>query len=391
MKGIHVVVAFLASARSLLPSDLEQFVRIEHNHLKGRFSQLSAYDIPKIVYIAQTLSEPLTKKAAGMYERERNAGWKINLVNDSQKDSFIEKYYFNTSTYWAYNKINPIVGVSKADLWRFAQLYLTGGVYLDIDTYIGKSFGKIISAENSTLVIGSMEKHTKVDECFIDSFHLSSSSLREKYGTKKYEGLFSGPNKALPFNCISISPIFVVPGHPIILSLLKAAVEIIYAEYSRQSVINSFSYGEMDIGYFQRWKQVLCTTGPNMALAAVCEAVLQYQTQSQSQQPLLSVVEEDFRRYDATAKLSQYRSPPKTHYTIVMTNISNRLLVDYQPLSPQLLENACLSDLRKSKFWIFSKGKRHPLRDWDQFLSLRMHRSRCASLHPSDLAQLKTR
>lgn len=377
---------------NLLPTELGRLVRPEHEHLQRQFSQMRGdRDVPKFLYIAQTTNEPpRSPKILEMYERERNAGWKVNLIDDAEKTKFMKDNYQNTSTLWAYMKINPTIGVVRADLWRFSQLYLTGGVYSDIDTLIGTSLDTIIRNENATLLLTTMEKSAKVEECFVNSHHLSVASLKSRFG-QAYDQLFSGPTRTLTHNFVSIAPIFVVPGHPAILALLQNAVEIIYKEYSRQSVLHPFSYGEHDIGYIYRWKQVLCTSGPSMALPALCEHLLDEQKKRSTDKlppHYLTFVEDEFKKYKGVPKVVGYINPGPNHYTHQMRNISNRLLQSYAPLSHSSLQDACLANMKKTAFWIFHSGARHPVRDWDQFQALKIHKSHCVALHPADMIML---
>ena len=62
---------------------------------------------------------------------EHNPQITMQLLDDFEIDSFI-KHNFSSATYAAF-KSYPI-GVMRADFWRYAILYVHGGIYADIDT-----------------------------------------------------------------------------------------------------------------------------------------------------------------------------------------------------------------------------------------------------------------
>ena len=43
-----------------------------------------------------------------------------------------------TSLLWAYHQIHPLCGAAKADIWRYAVLFVFGGVYIDDDSDLGE-------------------------------------------------------------------------------------------------------------------------------------------------------------------------------------------------------------------------------------------------------------
>ena len=78
-----------------------------------------------------------------MVERNTPLGWTFHLAGNEEKLAFMRKYYANTSTLWAYENIHPRVGNSAADIWRYAVLYLFGGLYLDDDSYFDAKFDEV--------------------------------------------------------------------------------------------------------------------------------------------------------------------------------------------------------------------------------------------------------
>lgn len=59
--------------------------------------------------------------------------WTVNYFDEEKRNEFMERYFKGSAIYWAYHIINPQIGVSKSDIWRYCVLYAFGGFYLDDD------------------------------------------------------------------------------------------------------------------------------------------------------------------------------------------------------------------------------------------------------------------
>jgi mannosyltransferase OCH1-like enzyme len=61
--------------------------------------------------------------------KELNPGWVVHVCDNNDKDQFMRDHFFGSKLLWAYETINPVVGgAAKADIWRYAVLFLIGGV-----------------------------------------------------------------------------------------------------------------------------------------------------------------------------------------------------------------------------------------------------------------------
>lgn len=69
-------------------------------------------------------------------ERAVSDGWKINLMGKDDQAEFMETFFFNTSTLWAFKLIHEDAGVFASDIWRYCALYRFGGFYMDDDSYL---------------------------------------------------------------------------------------------------------------------------------------------------------------------------------------------------------------------------------------------------------------
>lgn len=91
--------------------------------------------IPQRLWIAvKDRNDPLPGHLNEFFQR--NSKWEVHICDNQCKDDFMSSVFGNTKIFWAYSMINPLVGASKADIWRYCALYTYGGVYLDDDSDI---------------------------------------------------------------------------------------------------------------------------------------------------------------------------------------------------------------------------------------------------------------
>jgi len=65
------------------------------------------------------------------------------MLDNTDKDKFMDKYFPGTSILHAYKNINAHAKVAASDIWRYCALYMFGGVYMDDDSSIGVPFEKV--------------------------------------------------------------------------------------------------------------------------------------------------------------------------------------------------------------------------------------------------------
>jgi len=386
MVGILVLLLLpWASASAALDDSLKDVVLPGQRLLTEGFSSRK---IPKQLFVSRRSSrldvDEVDNKTLSMYSREEARGWKIRIVDYAASDQWMASTFPNTSLLWAYSVLN--IGSAKADIWRLSQLFIEGGVYADYDAFMASPFDDVIQKENASLILSTERASNRRVECYIDSFHLSRAALQARFGHQQYAALAQVARSSVVTNWF----IFSTQGHPVLLSLLESAVELVRAEYWRRSVINKGSYGESDsFRGALRFRQVLCTTGPNMLSQALFELLLKANT-TNLKTPLLSLVQTDFKPYGGVAKLPTYITKlDPAFYVFGMRNFSVRLLKSYAPIPPKQLLHHCLTDLDRKAFWIFSEGARRSFRDWDQFRSQGLSpRHHCTALHPLDLEQI---
>ena len=118
-----------------------------HKLLEGDYS-----NIPKIVWQTWKDSnvEPEVQNNINKMKK-LNPEYDFKLVTDIECDKFI-KEHFNSEIYEAYSSINPKYGAAKADFWRYCVLYVNGGVYLDLDSFIEEKLCNIINETDEVLI-----------------------------------------------------------------------------------------------------------------------------------------------------------------------------------------------------------------------------------------------
>eukprot|EP00040_Diaphanoeca_grandis_P035400 m.222563 g.222563 ORF g.222563 m.222563 type:complete len:687 (+) comp33377_c0_seq1:151-2211(+) len=115
--------------------------------------------IPRIVWQTHFTNK---LPPAGQYIfdlRERNPEYTFHLISDSEADAFMEKFEM-PRVRQAYFSINPSLGASRADVWRYAALYQHGGIYLDIDSSC-QPFRDIIKPEDVSVLSWAGQWHRK--------------------------------------------------------------------------------------------------------------------------------------------------------------------------------------------------------------------------------------
>jgi mannosyltransferase OCH1-like enzyme len=74
---------------------------------------------------------------------QRNPTWTPQICDNKCKDDFMGSVWEGTSANWAYNMVNPLIGASRADIWRYCTLYTYGGMYMDDDSNIAHSLDSV--------------------------------------------------------------------------------------------------------------------------------------------------------------------------------------------------------------------------------------------------------
>ena len=106
--------------------------------------------IPKVIYQTfKTNKIPLLTKFYIWRFLRKNKGYRREFFDDDQVDAFV-KESFDDRTYHAYSRLQ--IGAAKADFFRYAILYIRGGIYLDLDSDIIGILDKVLHADDVAVV-----------------------------------------------------------------------------------------------------------------------------------------------------------------------------------------------------------------------------------------------
>ena len=292
-----------------------------------------------------------------LFKRATGDGWTPEVMGNSEQLAFMEKYYANTSTLWAFKMINPRVANAACDIWRYALLYAIGGLYLDDDSYLESSLNDIVKKEDTLIV--TAEKNLYRDNCYVRRFHLNEYQyLRKKY--PKYTGYDQiAGNKML-----ASWGIFSAPGHPIIKETLQNIVEVIRAEYLRRPLVYMMNTEP-------RWKIVMCATGPTIFSGTIRHHfVIAASNRSTGfkNSPKIRFISNDYKEFGGIFKVDMLHNghyPVKeNHYMVAMAKHSITLLKDYVPFHPEIYENFPVSPGGK-RIYLVQNGSVHMFPNYD--------------------------
>jgi hypothetical protein len=121
-----------------------------------------------------------------------NPAWSIHICDNNDKDSFMEKFFVNTSLIWAYSNINPVIaGASKADIWRYAMLYVYGGVYIDSDSQLKKPLSTVIKPDDE-MIVAFENNHFDGNWCYSPNSEFATLNTIKKHPSVSSMNLFKG-------------------------------------------------------------------------------------------------------------------------------------------------------------------------------------------------------
>ena len=101
--------------------------------------------IPKIIYQSYRDSNlPLSYRDNSLLLQKLNPGYRYEFFDDQRCREFLLEV-FGPVHAKAFDDLVP--GAFKCDLWRYAMLYTTGGIYLDLDIAPLVSLSEVITSE----------------------------------------------------------------------------------------------------------------------------------------------------------------------------------------------------------------------------------------------------
>jgi mannosyltransferase OCH1-like enzyme len=108
--------------------------------------------VPKIIHQTYIRKDDLPKPILHVQEvlKRLNPDWEYRLYDDQDILDFIEDNY-DSNVLRVYNKINPLYGAARADLFRYLLIYKVGGAYFDIKSGAIQPLDKIIDGQDYVL------------------------------------------------------------------------------------------------------------------------------------------------------------------------------------------------------------------------------------------------
>ena len=83
--------------------------------------------------------------------RSLNPGWQHKLYDDAEIARFIRQAY-GDKVYERFDRINPVYGAAKADLFRYLLLYKLGGFYIDIKSSMNRPLDSVLKPDERFLI-----------------------------------------------------------------------------------------------------------------------------------------------------------------------------------------------------------------------------------------------
>jgi hypothetical protein len=193
----------------------------------------------------------------------KNPRHKYHVMNDTDVNAFMENVFAGSALLWTFQRINPRLGAIKADIWRYAVLYLLGGVYVDTDSSFDVALDQWLRPGDGFVVAPENNDYA---ECYHADFYLHSSSTEKGAGNPNFL-------KSLPFDKRKLVQWLLVsrPRHPVMHAALRNIVQIVKQLYLRRPLMREAS----NLG-----KNVVCSTGPDMLTATTRHVILAHTNDS---------------------------------------------------------------------------------------------------------------
>jgi mannosyltransferase OCH1-like enzyme len=131
--------------------------------------------------------------------KNNNKDYTYYFFDDSEIEDFIRSEY-DSEILKFYKKLN--VGAAKADFWRYLVLYKKGGVYLDIDSCLNVSIGKIVNNNDNALITRESNIGSFVQWCM---FYKKNHIILEKTINKVLQNIKNFSNE--PLNKVTGPPV----------------------------------------------------------------------------------------------------------------------------------------------------------------------------------------
>jgi len=155
-------------------------------------------DIPKIIHLAWKNKDILKNESPLIVNGIRrlvdmNTDWQVEINTDEEIDS----YLVDTIEKKDYELIKNAHIVAKTDIWRLIKLYVTGGLYMDIDRFCNIPLSEILEDGIRCVLPTCLEWDFSHDIILTEPNNPIQSQTIELIMQRRYEGhtnvFFLGP------------------------------------------------------------------------------------------------------------------------------------------------------------------------------------------------------
>jgi mannosyltransferase OCH1-like enzyme len=359
----------------LLPTNFESLA----TELYGNCSRPTDKKIPRNFWLSfreVPADDKIPHHLVEILARTRLDGWGINMVDNYAKDQFMEKYFPNTSILHAYHNIHPHAKVAASDIWRYAALYLFGGVYMDDDSSLSMPFEKMIEAEDTFIV--SHESNRFKDDCYVPQYNLSNYYNHNTYNTTIF-------HQYLGDRTLVTWLMMIAPRHPLMLQVLRYIVDVHHHEYSRMKAIKLHRFDA-------RWKSVMCGTGPPLVTATIRAEMLKRDLGLPEHFNFtIKLMRKDFMDYGGIFKVDftqNFVNGESSHYMVYMNKHNIPLLASYKRLTIADIEGVPITDPTQKHLYLVQNGSLHPFPNYDTFMAMGFHLRYVVHLADDEFAAL---
>ena len=108
--------------------------------------------IPRCIYQTYRVKDLPTDLAQNVARlKQLQPGYQYRLFDDDEARRFIDENY-GKKVLSAFDRIDPMYGAAKADLFRYLLIYMVGGIYLDVKSTINRNLDEVIRADDTYLL-----------------------------------------------------------------------------------------------------------------------------------------------------------------------------------------------------------------------------------------------
>jgi len=261
--------------------------------------------IPKIFWTTMKNRSTVPSYMKEYLDSHKN--WTSCIVDDFYMTSFMEEVFANTSVLWAYNTMNPNIMVAKADIWRYAVLYVFGGMYIDADSSFKGNVDEFLTIKDKFIL--STERND-AHKCYNSDYKL--------YMNPKNTNALYGRKSLIQWLIISS------PRHPFIIRTLVNMVDIVKNEYLKTSVMST------TVKNHKTFLTLICSTGPGVFTASVNEVLMSHENNDTFDEDLGSrFAGVDFKPIGGIFKRDFSWNKKQKNYYVHFMNNGGKLLGNY--------------------------------------------------------------